>query len=132
MGKQAFITKGKARGRFAVRCDDGSLDELNDFSPHDLFDVMGDELDEVLAARGYTKGMRAMEYSVGEIMRQRFQGMPPGLRLDSVVREVAREKKLSLDDARARVLATEQGKELWEQIRKEELEASSKSARGLR
>lgn len=59
MARKAFITKGKSKGSFAIRTDDGQLNDLDDISFDDFFGALADELDEQLTARGYTKSRYA-------------------------------------------------------------------------
>ncbi len=117
MARTAFITKGKTRGKFAVRADDGSLDDLDDISMDDLFDAMADELDDLFASRGYKKYSTQMSRSGSATVQ-----------LSSLVKEVARDNQLTQEQARDRVLATPEGKAIWERMRQEELSESRRMA----
>lgn len=137
--RNVFVTKGKSKGKFAVRADDGSLDDLDDISFDDLLKAMDDgDLDDLLAARGYTKKMPTMP-APGPVISRLAARLSAGYivggagaRIELLTREVAREMRLTEDHARDLVLQSPQGKDLWEEKRLEELEAGKELPAGWR
>lgn len=85
-----------------------------------------DGLDDLLARQGYSKSSRAPGPVISRLAARLSEGRVIGgatARLSRLISETATELRLSEADAQGVVLASPQGKDLWEQKRLEELEA---------
>jgi hypothetical protein len=118
-GKKFSFAKGSARGMFSVKADDGT--EFADISMDDLLDELEEYFDDVLSARGY-RVIPGTGYNVQP-------GVKASARLDSLVRQGAKDNGITLDESLQRVIVTDEGKVLWEQKRLQELEESRKLSR---
>ena len=121
MAKSAFITRSKkTAGKFAVRFDDGTeMDELDEIA-------FEDGLDDLLARQGYAKSSRAPGPVISRLAARLSKGFVIGgaaARLSRLISETARELRLTEPHAKDLVLASPEGKEIWELERLEELEA---------